>query len=154
MLNRSVFMLICVAVLGTHPSLSQSWTSLIGPSVTVAPKDMSSTSTGVTVFMAEQDFILRSTDSGISWKGTPDEYVSPEVVQVKLSDGSIVLAAKEGELVRSVDTGTSWVTEFEEEDLFPLGLFNVINNNDIFLLCTEYMADKSPIRLSTDNGNN
>lgn len=153
MLNRSVFMFLCLAALCANSALSQSWVSLSGPSVAVAPKDISSTSNGVTVFMADNCFILKSTDSGVSWKGAPGEYDEPEVVQVNLSNGSIVVAAKDGGLVRATDAGASWSQKIQEEDLVPLVLFNVINDNGFFLLGTEYVSGKSPVRISTNSGN-
>jgi|WetSurMetagenome_2_1015567.scaffolds.fasta_scaffold09017_3 photosystem II stability/assembly factor-like uncharacterized protein len=142
---RTLLVLLCLVAVGTFSGLGQSWTAFYGPSVAMAPKDISCTSDGITVFMAESGYVLKSTNSGASWAGTIEEYANPGIVQVKLSDGTWAVAAKEGEIVASTNAGQDWDPRLQAEDLSPLTLCNVINDNLYMLLGSEYVAGKSPI---------
>jgi photosystem II stability/assembly factor-like uncharacterized protein len=149
---RTLVVLLCLVAAGTFTGLGQNWTAFNGPSVAIAPKDISCTSDGIAVFIAESGYVLKSTNSGASWTGTTEEYANPGIVQVKLSDGTRVVAAKEGEIVASTNAGQDWDPRLQAEDLSPLSLFNVINDNIYMLVGSEYVTGKSPIRRSTNSG--
>ncbi len=133
---------------------AQTWTSLNGPQVASNVKDISITSSGSTLYVADANHVLKSTNDGAGWAVTSQPYSSPLLVLVKPNDGSIVLAAKNGELKYNNQGGggSGWTTISNLADLTPLCLVAAVNDNTVMLLGRTYVSNNNAIWRSSNSG--
>jgi len=113
---------------------AQNWVSLNGPQIASNVRDISVTGNGVTLYCADNSYVLKSTNSGTGWAVTPQPYSNPLLVLVKPDDGNIVLAAKNGLLSHTTNGGGLWSEKINDANLVPLRLVAAVNDANMMLL--------------------
>ncbi|MDI6765377.1 MAG: hypothetical protein QME52_00890 [Bacteroidota bacterium] len=88
-------------------STAQTWTSLNGPQIAKNVKDISLS--GDVVYIAENDYLLKSTNGGTAWKGTTANFTTPSVVQCIPDNSNIVIAGRQNFFKRSINGGETWI---------------------------------------------
>jgi hypothetical protein len=123
--------LIVLLILPLNPLLfGQSWTSLSTPRMINNALDVTTTSSGATIYIAER-YVLSSTSGSVP-KPTQETPDNPFVVAVDPNDASIVFAAGDGYLKRSSTGGVDWIDGgLADSDLDPKRLAISPVNSDL-----------------------
>ncbi|GEM_PF-2614914 len=92
-------------------------------SVPTGGKDIAVDPSGQIAFIAGNDYLIRSTDGGLTWSPTETPYLQPERVIVRIDDPQTVVVAKSGEVAYSTNAGSgSWTVALQDSHLVPLRL--------------------------------
>ncbi|MDI6766219.1 MAG: hypothetical protein QME52_05285 [Bacteroidota bacterium] len=119
--------------------IAQTWTSLNGPQITTNVKDISLDNSGSVVYIAERDYVLKSTNGGTVWFVTAAPYTAPSLVLVKPNEPDKVVVAKNGELRYNASGGSEdWELKIDDPNLVPLRLIAAVNDNNVMLLGRRY----------------
>lgn len=135
-INKILQLVIAACLLiSSTTAIAQTWVPLNGPQIATNVKDISLS--GNFVYIAEQDYLLKSTNGGTAWKGTTSNFTTPSVVLCKPDNSNIVIASRQNFFKFSTDGGATWgnVTPSTIIDyLTPLRLSaSPVNTSNIFL---------------------
>ncbi len=148
--------LFAILLIASYSSavLAQTWTSLQGPQVVSNVRDISISSSGENLYLAEQGYVVKSTNSGDGWKPSEILYSSPSIVLVKPNDNSKVVVAKNGELAYSADGGdaNSWDQKITGNFFVPLRLVAAVNDASKMLFGKQYHAQSTTVIYTSANG--
>jgi photosystem II stability/assembly factor-like uncharacterized protein len=153
-INKILQLVIAACLLITSTTVfAQTWVPLNGPQVATNVKDISLS--GNFVYIAEQDYLLKSTNGGTAWKGTTSNFTTPSVVLCKPDNSNIVIASRQNFFKYSIDGGVTWgnVTPSIIIDyLTPLRLSaSPVNTSNMFL-GRKYDASTTSVWRSIDGG--
>ncbi len=143
--------------MATH---SQTWTSLNGPKLVTNTQAITLNNSGTpTLYVADADYIMKSTDGGTTWKGTISDYTDPVATACKFTDASIVVSTRAGHFRRSADGGSSWNTVTSssgniQTDLAPLRLTSATasETENYMFLGREYVSGNRAVWRSSNSG--
>ena len=154
-MKHLLYVAVILCIVRTSMVQSQTWTSLTGPQVASNVKSISITTAGDDLYIADANFVLKSTNSGTAWRVTQVPYSSPLVVLVKPNDVTKVVVAKSDELRYSNqggDAGT-WSQKIQDPNLNPLRLVAAVNDGSKMFLGKRYHAQSTyPIYTSSNGG--
>jgi photosystem II stability/assembly factor-like uncharacterized protein len=128
---------ILIALLfSANQLIAQTWTSLNGPQIAKNIKDITVDNSGSNLYIAENDYLLKSTNGGTAWRATPSTVSGSLVTLCKPDAANIVIASGLNFFKRSVDGGVNWldITGTLTTNLTPLRLSaSSVNTSNMFL---------------------
>ncbi len=141
-------LVLCLGVFTT--AQTQTWVSLNGPRIATDVKDISITTSGSYLYVADANYVLKSTNAGTVWTVTPQPYSNPLLVLVKPNESTKVVAARAEALHYSTDGGTNWSQKLDDPNLVPLRLLAAVTDPIYMLLGrTKVEGDYAIYRSST-----
>jgi hypothetical protein len=153
-LRRAIIPSLIAFILLSSLSIAQIWTPLNGPFITSNIKDISVDNSGSYVYIADNNYVMKSTNGGTAWFVTATPYSSPSLVLVKQSDVLRIITTKNTELRYSTDGGLTWNLGINDASLNPTRLVAAINDNSKMLLGRKYVEGVSSIGRSYNGGAN
>lgn len=145
---------VCLLIISTTV-IAQTWTSFNGPQISKNVKDISLS--GDVVYIAENDYLLKSANGGTAWRATPSTVSGSLVTLCKPNAADIVMASGLNFFKRSVDGGVNWTifTGDLPTNLTPLRLSaSPVNTSNMFLGRKYDASTKSVWRsINTDGAN-
>ncbi len=142
----------CLFITSTT-AIAQTWTSLNGPQIAKNVKDISLS--GDFVYIAENEYLLKSINGGTAWKATPSVFTTPSVVLCKPTDASIVIGSRQNFFKRSIDGGNNWdnvIPSTIADNLTPLRLSASSVNTSNMFLGRKYDASTKSVWRSLNEG--
>lgn len=154
---RLVIAMCLCSVLTVGSVQAQTWVSLNGPRLMSNTKEITLNNSGTpTLYIAEADYILKSSDGGVSWRGTGADFSGPLATVCKYTDASILVGTRNGFFRRSVDGGGVWNSVSSspniETDLVPLRLATSTVNTENMFLGREYVSGNHSVWRSVNSG--
>ena len=151
--NKQIIKLTVAAfiLITSTTAIAQMWTSLNGPQIAKNVKDISLS--GDVIYIAENDYLLKSTNGGTAWQATPSTVSGSLVTHCKPDNANIVMASGINFFKRSVDGGVNWTNVTNvSANLTPLRLSaSPVNTSNMFL-GRKYDGTTSPVWRSNYSG--
>jgi photosystem II stability/assembly factor-like uncharacterized protein len=147
--------ILIVFLVSVNQVIAQTWTSLNGPQIVTNVKDITVDNSGSNFYIAENDYLLKSTNGGTAWRATQSTVSGSLVTLCKPDAASIVMASGLNFFKRSVDGGVNWTSiTIVSDNLTPLRLSaSPVSTSNMFL-GRKYDASTRSVWRSVDGGAN
>lgn len=125
----------------------------ISAQVSTGGKDIAVDPSGQVAIIAGNNYVLRSTDGGLTWSPTPTPYAHPERVLIRRDDVQTFIVGKHGEMAYSTTAGTgAWTIALQDSTLVPIRMLQSLIHPNVLILSRAPSLTTTPLWMSGTGG--